>query len=94
MAFDEIAPLLDRSPPSARQLASRARRRVRDGALVPDPDLVAQRSVVEAFFAAASSGDLDALIAVLDPDVVGAQAVAIDIFNDRDLVPRVVHTCS
>lgn len=154
MTFDEIAPLLDRSPAAARQLASRARRRVRDGAPAPDPNLAAQRSVVEAFFAAAGSGDLDALIAVLDPDVIvrshtrrgadqlrgaatvaraamtfqrfapfvhpalvngaagavaidggtpfailaftvaGTQVITIDVFNDRDLVPRIVRAGS
>jgi RNA polymerase sigma-70 factor, ECF subfamily len=68
--FDEIASLLDRSPQAARQLASRARRRVQDTAPAPDNDIRAQRTIVDAFFAAARDGDLDALIAVLDPDVV------------------------
>ena len=150
--FEEIATLLDRSPDAARQLASRARRRVRGSAPAPDPDLGRQRAVVEAFFAASREGDLDALVAVLDPDVVvrahlrsgmderrgaeevargamqwrrfapfvrpalingaagavafdgdapfavlaftviGDRAVAIDIFNDRELVPRLVRT--
>jgi RNA polymerase sigma-70 factor (ECF subfamily) len=67
--FDEIAPIVDRSPAAARQLASRARRRVQ-GAAVPDADLGRQREVVDAFFAAAHDGDFDALVAVLDPDVV------------------------
>jgi RNA polymerase sigma factor (sigma-70 family) len=67
--FDEIAPMVGRSPTAARQLASRARRRVR-GAAVPDTDLTRQREVVAAFFAAAREGDFDALVAVLDPDVV------------------------
>jgi RNA polymerase sigma factor (sigma-70 family) len=67
--FDEIAPLVDRSPAAARQLASRARRRVR-GAPDPDPDLDRQREVVDAFLAAARAGDFDALLEVLDPDVV------------------------
>ena len=148
--FDEIASLLDRSPQAARQLASRARRRVQDSAPVPDMDMRAQRTIVDAFFAAARNGDLDALVAVLDPDVVArshgrdrvielrgadqvargalhfrrfapfvrpalingaagviafdgeqpfallaftvrdGRAVAIDIFNDRQLVPRLV----
>jgi RNA polymerase sigma factor (sigma-70 family) len=148
--FDEIAELVDRSPEATRQLASRARRRVRDAAPPPDPDLARQRAVVDAYFAAAREGDLDALVAVLDPDVVarshgrsgvfelrgagkvaraamtarrfapfvrpalvngtaGAvafdggvpfailaftvvedKAVTIDIFNDRELVPRLV----
>src|SRR3954447_3580525 len=68
--FDEIAALLERSPEATRQLASRARRRGRGAAPPPDPDLARQRSVVDAYFAAAREGDLDALVAVLDPDVV------------------------
>jgi RNA polymerase sigma-70 factor (ECF subfamily) len=152
MPFDEIAELLDRSPQSARQLASRARRRVRDTAPAPDPDPDRQRAVVDAYFAAARKGDLDALVAVLDPEVVarshgrsgmvelrgaqkvaraaltarrfapfvrpalvngtagavafdgdapfailaftvvGDRAVTIDIFNDRELVPRLVRS--
>jgi RNA polymerase sigma-70 factor, ECF subfamily len=68
--FDEIAPMVDRSPAATRQLASRARRRVRESAPPPDPDLTRQRAVVDAYFAAAREGDLDALVAVLDPDVV------------------------
>jgi RNA polymerase sigma factor (sigma-70 family) len=67
--FDEIATIVGRSPDAARQLASRARRRVQ-GAAVPDADLSRQREVVDAFFAAARDGDFDALVAVLDPDVV------------------------
>src|SRR5918997_2130517 len=68
--FEEIAPIVRRSPAAARQLASRARRRVREGAPAPDADLARQREVVDAFFAAARDGDFDALVAVLDPDVV------------------------
>jgi RNA polymerase sigma factor (sigma-70 family) len=68
--FDEIATLVERSPAATRQLASRARRRVQGAAPVPDADLAAQRRVVDAFFAAARDGDFDALVAVLDPDVV------------------------
>ena len=68
--FDEIAVIVDRSPDAARQLASRARRRVRGAAPAPDADLTAQREVVDAFLAAARDGDFDALVAVLDPDVV------------------------
>ena len=68
--FDEIAPIVDRSPEAARQLASRARRRVRAESTVPDADLDAQREVVDAFLAAARDGDFDRLVAVLDPDVV------------------------
>jgi RNA polymerase sigma factor (sigma-70 family) len=150
MPFDEIAALLERSPEAARQLASRARRRVRGAAPPPGPDLARQRAVVEAYFTAAREGDLEALVAVLDPDVVarshgrtgvfelrgaekvaraamaarefapfvrpalingtagavafdgdtpfailaftvaGSRAVTIDIFNDRELVPRLV----
>jgi RNA polymerase sigma factor (sigma-70 family) len=68
--FDDIAPMIERSPEAARQLASRGRRRVRGQAPAPDPDLPRQRRVVDAFFAAARDGDFDALVAVLDPDVV------------------------
>ena len=68
--FDEIAPIVDRSPEAARQLASRARRRVRAENTVPDTDPNAQREVVEAFLGAARDGDFDRLVAVLDPDVV------------------------
>jgi RNA polymerase sigma-70 factor (ECF subfamily) len=68
--FEEIGPMVGRSPTAARQLASRARRRVRGEAPVPDPDLSRQREVVDAFFAAAREGNFDALVAVLDPDVV------------------------
>jgi RNA polymerase sigma-70 factor (ECF subfamily) len=67
--FEEIAPIVERSPEATRQLASRARRRVR-GAPVPDADASAQWEVVEAFLAASRNGDFDALVAVLDPDVV------------------------
>jgi RNA polymerase sigma-70 factor, ECF subfamily len=150
MPFNEIAALIDRSPDATRQLASRARRRIRESAPPPEPDLTRQRAVVDAYFAAAREGDLEALVAVLAPDViarshrrtgihelrgakpvaraamtarefapfvqpalingaagavafdgdspfailaftiVGDQAVAIDIFNDRDLVPRLL----
>ncbi len=68
--FDEIAAMVDRSPQATRQLASRARRRVRDAAPPPDPDLTRQQAVVDAYFVAAREGDLDALVAVLDPNVV------------------------
>jgi RNA polymerase sigma factor (sigma-70 family) len=68
--FDEIAPIIDRSPAAAKQLAMRARRRVRAENTVPDADLDAQREVVDAFLAAARDGDFDRLVAVLDPDVV------------------------
>jgi len=69
LPFEEIAPMVGRSPAAARQLASRARRRVR-GADIPDPDLTRQRTVVDAFFLAARSGDFDALVALLHPEVV------------------------
>ncbi len=68
--FDEIAPLVERSEAAARQLASRARRRVRGRASIQDADLAASREVVEAFLTAARTGNFDALLAVLDPDVV------------------------
>jgi RNA polymerase sigma-70 factor (ECF subfamily) len=68
--FDEIAPIVERSPAAARQLASRARRRVQGKTMVPDADLTLQRKVVDAFLAASRGGDFDALLAVLDPDVV------------------------
>jgi RNA polymerase sigma-70 factor (ECF subfamily) len=148
--FNDIGALLERSPQATRQLASRARRRVRDAAPSPEPDLARQRAVVDAYLAAARDGDLEALVAVLDPDVVarshgrsgvlelrgvekvaraammgtksasfvrpalingaagavafhgdtpfailaftvvGDRAVMIDVFNDRELVPRLV----
>jgi RNA polymerase sigma-70 factor (ECF subfamily) len=71
LPFEEIAPMVGRSPAAARQLASRARRRVKGADIpAPDPDLARQRAVVDAFFLAARSGDLDALVAVLHPDVI------------------------
>jgi RNA polymerase sigma factor (sigma-70 family) len=68
--FEEIAPIVGRSAEAARQLASRARRRVRGAATAPDPDLVRQREVVDAFLAALRGGDFEGLLAVLDPDLV------------------------
>jgi RNA polymerase sigma factor (sigma-70 family) len=68
--FEKIAPVVGRSPTAARQLASRARRRVQGEAHVPDADLATQREVVDAFLAASRDGDFDTLLAVLDPDVV------------------------
>jgi RNA polymerase sigma factor (sigma-70 family) len=68
--FDEIAPIVNRSPTAARQLASRARRRVQGAATVPDTDITRQREVVDAFLAASRGGGFDALLALLDPDVV------------------------
>jgi RNA polymerase sigma factor (sigma-70 family) len=70
VSFEEIAPIVDRSPAAARQLASRARRRVRGAAPAPDADLTEQRRVVSAFLAASRAGDFGALLEVLDPDVV------------------------
>jgi RNA polymerase sigma factor (sigma-70 family) len=70
VSFEEIAPIVGRSPTAARQLASRARRRVRGAAPAHDADRVRQRQVVDAFLAAARGGDFDALLAVLDPEVV------------------------
>jgi RNA polymerase sigma factor (sigma-70 family) len=100
--FDEIAPLVERTPAAARQLASRARRRVQGSAPPPDPDLTRQREVVDAFLAAAREGDFESLVAVLDPDVVlkvdqgpsrgsrevrGAEAVAEQAFTYARLAP-------
>src|SRR3954452_23348082 len=68
--FEEIAPMVDRTPEATRQLASRARRRVRGAAPRPETDLDRQREIVDAFLAASRSGDFDALVQVLDPDVV------------------------
>jgi RNA polymerase sigma-70 factor, ECF subfamily len=68
--FEQIGAILERSPQAARQLASRGRRRIRSAAPVPDADLSAQWEVVEAFVAAARDGDFEALLAVLDPEIV------------------------
>jgi RNA polymerase sigma factor (sigma-70 family) len=70
MPFDEIGPIVERSPEAARQLASRARRRVQGTPTAPSADLTRQREVVDAFLAASRGGDFDALVALLDPDVV------------------------
>jgi RNA polymerase sigma-70 factor (ECF subfamily) len=70
MTFDEIAPIVDRSAVAARQLASRARRRVQDQAPRAEPDLRQQRRVVDAFMAAARDGNFEGLVAVLDPEIV------------------------
>ena len=84
--FDEIAPIVGRSPAAARQLASRARRRVQGAATVPDADLTRQREVVDAFLAASRDGDFDALLAVLDPDVVlRADPAAVDAGASREV---------
>jgi RNA polymerase sigma-70 factor, ECF subfamily len=68
--FDQIAPIVERSPEATRKLASRARRRIQEAGPVPDSDLTAQQDAVAAFFAAGRSGDFDRLVSVLDPDVV------------------------
>lgn len=70
MSFEAIAPIVERTPDAARQLASRARRRVQERKATPDADVKVQRSVVDAFVAAAQSGDFQGLVAVLDPEVV------------------------
>jgi RNA polymerase sigma-70 factor (ECF subfamily) len=84
--FDEIAPIVGRTSAAARQLASRARRRVRGSAVVPAVDLARQRKVVDAFIAASRSGDMKALLAVLDPDVVlRVDAAAVPQGSSREL---------
>jgi len=70
LPFEEIAPIVDRSPTAARQLASRARRRVQGAPTVADPDRIRKREIVDAFLAASRGGKFDALLAVLDPSVV------------------------
>jgi RNA polymerase sigma-70 factor (ECF subfamily) len=88
LPFDEIAPMVGRTPGAARQLASRARRRVKGAEIpAPDPDLARQREVVDAFFLAARGGDFDALVSVLDPDVV----LRADFGSKRPGVPREIH---
>ena len=95
--FDEIAPIVGRSPDAARQLASRGRRRVRGEAAVPDADVDTQRKVVDAFLAASREGDFDALVALLDPDVVlradvGAAAGALREVHGAETVARQAST--
>lgn len=68
--FDQIAPIVERSPEATRKLASRARRRIQEAGPVPDSDITAQQDAVAAFFAAGRSGEFDRLVSVLDPDVV------------------------
>ena len=70
MPFEEISPIVERTPAATRQLASRARRRVRGAVPAEEPDVRRQRRIVDAFLAAARGGDFEALVAVLDPDVV------------------------
>jgi RNA polymerase sigma factor (sigma-70 family) len=94
LPFDEIAPMVGRTPVAARQLASRARRRVKGAEIPADPDLARQRAVVDAFFAAARGGDFAALVAVLGPDVVlridagAAHAAASMVVRGADAVAR------
>src|SRR5919108_104700 len=83
LPFDEIAPIVGRSPTAARQLASRARRRVQGSATPLEADRARQRQVVDAFLAAARDGDLDALVAVLDPDVVARSHGRTGVFEVR-----------
>src|SRR6266542_2147200 len=80
MPFEEIAPIVGRSPTAARQLASRARRRVQGAPKIPDVELTRQREVVEAFLAASRRGDFNALLEVLDPDVV-ARADIMEVYR-------------
>ncbi|MDE3722968.1 RNA polymerase sigma factor SigJ [Nocardiopsis sp. N85] len=86
LPFEEIAPIVGRTPAATRQLASRARRRVQGASTVAAPDLARQREVVDAFLAAARGGDFDALLAVLDPDVI----TRVDLGAARGGVPAVV----
>jgi RNA polymerase sigma factor (sigma-70 family) len=99
MTFDEIGPIVDRSPIAARQLASRARRRVQSKTPSSDPDLHEQRRVVDAFLAAAREGDFEGLVAVLDPDIVlradgGALAAATRIVRGAQAVAAQAATFS
>jgi RNA polymerase sigma factor (sigma-70 family) len=95
--FDQIAPIVGRSPAAARQLASRARRRVQGADTVPEADLTRQREVVDAFLAASRGGDFDALLALLDPDVVlRADPAAVNAGASREVrgAPAVAGTFS
>ena len=83
--FDEIAPIVGRSETATRQLASRARRRVRGGATAEDADLTRQRAVIDAFLAASRNGDFDALLALLDPDVVFRVGAAVSVGAAREV---------
>jgi RNA polymerase sigma-70 factor (ECF subfamily) len=96
--FDEIAPVVDRTPEAARQLAARARRRVQ-AAPKPDPDLARQRQVVDAFLTAARAGDMRGLLEILDPDVVfradaggSGAAAAFPVVGARAVVEQVLKT--
>ena len=86
--FDEIAPVVDRSPEAARQLASRARRRVQGENAVPDADLGTQREVLDAFLAAAREGNFEALVEVLDPDVIRRADRGIPLVRGAENVAR------
>jgi ketosteroid isomerase-like protein len=94
LPFEEIAPLVGRTPAAARQLASRARRRVSGADIpTPDPDMARQRAVVDAFFRAARGGDFDALVGLLHPDVVlrsdfGGRRPAAPVTRGRAAVAR------
>jgi RNA polymerase sigma factor (sigma-70 family) len=88
LPFSEIARMVGRSPEAARQLGSRARRRVKGAQIpAPDPDLARQREVVDAFFRAARGGEFDSLVALLDPDVV----LRSDFGGRRPSAPKVIH---
>jgi RNA polymerase sigma-70 factor (ECF subfamily) len=88
LPFEEIAPMVGRSVEAARQLASRARRRVKGAHIpAPDPDLARQRKVVDAFFRAARGGEFDSLVALLDPNVV----LRSDYGGRRPAAPKVIH---
>ncbi|WP_328554826.1 sigma-70 family RNA polymerase sigma factor [Streptomyces sp. NBC_00358] len=94
--FEEIATVLGRTPAASRQLASRARRRVQGGAPVSDADPARQREVVEAFLAAAREGDIEGLVAVLDPDVVarserGVSAGAVAVASNASSFATLAH---
>jgi RNA polymerase sigma-70 factor (ECF subfamily) len=97
LSFHEIAVVVGRSPASARQLASRARRRIQGGAVTPDADLSRQRQIVNAFLAASRGGDFNALLAVLDPNVVlradatAIQTAAATRWGGRPELPSEVH---
>ena len=95
--FDQIAPIVGRSPNAAKMLASRARRRVHEAGTVPDADRSRQRAVVDAFLAASRGGDFDALLALLDPEVVvQADRAAVDVGASREVrgAPAVAGTFS
>ncbi len=86
LPFEEIAPVVGRSPEAARQLASRARRRVRGAPAIPEAEIARQRAVVDAFLAASRGGDFEGLLALLDPDVVvRADAAAVRLGDSAEL---------